>query len=484
MSSAQLHPTSDRPTSIGAQGERNWLYPALPRGVWMQRRTLANVLLIGLFFSLPWIEVGGHQAVLLDLPHRKLALFGLVLWPQDSYLLWLTLFSTLMAMFLITAQWGRLWCGWACPQTIFLEGVFRRIETWIEGEPGARRRLDAAPWSASKFGRKVLKHSLYFVVAAHVANTFLCYFASTERVVSMSTQSPGENPAWFAFMAGVNLIFYFDFAWFREQMCIIACPYGRWQSVMLDRHSLIVGYDANRGEARGTKADHRRALAAAEAAGAPPPALGDCVDCGRCVAVCPTGIDIRDGLQMECVNCTACIDACDEVMVKLERPKGLVRYSSLNQLSGATRSALRPRTAVYGGLLTVAIGVFAFAALGRKLVEVQVVRAAGADVATLQEGKLVNHFRAKLVNKRDTPIAISVRPQPGYEFLVPLRPWPVPAGQTATMEIFVKRDLKLFEPGGADRPLLVFEHEGDEVGRQRAPLLGPGKAAAVATGRP
>ena len=437
MASAQLHTAHERPTSIGAQGERNWLYPALPRGVWMTRRTLVNCALIGLFFSLPWLEVGGHQAVLLDLPRRKLALFGLVLWPQDSYLLWLTLFSALMAMFLITAQWGRLWCGWACPQTVFLEGVFRRVEVWIEGEPNARRRLDAAPWTAGKVLRKAVKHGLYFIIAAHVANTFLCYFASTERVVAMSFQPPGDNPAWFAFMAGVNLIFYFDFEWFREQLCIIACPYGRWQSVMLDRHSLIVGYDDKRGEPRGTKADQRRALAAAEAAAAPPPAVGDCVDCGRCVAVCPTGIDIRDGLQMECVNCTACIDACDEVMDKIGRSKGLIRYSSLSQLSGGARRTLRPRTAVYGGLLTVVLVVFALAAHGRKLLEVQVVRAAGVGVATLQDGKVVNHFRAKLVNKLDTPIAVSVRPQQGYEFVVPLRPWPVPAGQTATMEIFV-----------------------------------------------
>ena len=471
MSKALVEPTRDRPTTISESGQRNWLYPASFQGVWLQRRTAFNVLLMALFFGLPWVEVGGHQALLLDLPRRKLALFGLVLWPQDSYLLWLLLFSTILSVFFITAQWGRLWCGWACPQTVFLEGVFRKIEAWIEGDSHKRKRLDDGPWNFNKIWRKGLKHLVFIVIAGHVANTFLCYFASSERVVEMTLQSPAEHPAWFGFMLGVNFLFYLDFAWFREQLCTIACPYGRWQSVMLDQHSLIVGYDPKRGETRGTKGDRRQA---------PETSFGDCVDCGRCVAVCPTGIDIRNGLQMECINCTACIDACDDVMTKLTLPTGLIRYTSLQQLDGHQRKFVRPRSIVYAVVLAIALTAFALIASQRKTIEVQVVRASGSNVVTVDDGWVVNHFQAKLVNKQDAPIAVSLRPQVGFDFVVPLRPWPVPAGQTARMEIFVRRRLEDFRPGGQDQILFVFENDGDEFGRQRAPLLGPGVVTPIA----
>ncbi|MCB9739268.1 MAG: cytochrome c oxidase accessory protein CcoG [Deltaproteobacteria bacterium] len=467
MSKSLVEPTQERPTTISESGSRQWLYPASFAGAWLNRRTVVNVVLMALFFGLPWLEVGGHQAVLLDLPRRKLAFFGLVLWPQDSYLLWLLLFTAIVGIFFITSQWGRLWCGWACPQTVFMEGVFRRIETWIEGDANKRKRLDDAKLDAAKIGKKLLKHAVFFVVAGHVANTFLCYFASSERVVEMTLQSPASNPGWFAFMAAVNFVFYADFAWFREQLCTIACPYGRWQSVLLDEHSLIVGYDRNRGESRGTKGDRRKN---------PEQSYGDCIDCGRCVAVCPTGIDIRNGLQMECINCTACIDACDDIMVKVGKPTGLVRYTSLEELDGKDHRFVRPRTIGYGLVLVIVITVFAVVASNRKMVEAQVVRASGPSVVTVADGWITNHFRAKLVNKRDEEARITLRPQAGYDFRVPMNPWPVAAGKTATMEIFVRRKLDDFKPGGGDQVLFVFEHEGEEIARQRAPLLGPGMA--------
>lgn len=485
MSRSLVEPTSDRPTTIAESGERQWLYPASFHGLWLNRRNWVSGLLIVLFFGLPWLEIGGHQAVLLDLPRRKLALFGLVLWPQDSYLLWLLLFTGLIAMFMVTSQWGRLWCGWACPQTVFLEGVFRRIEVAIEGDALRRKRLDDGPWTANRFAKKLLKHMVFFVISAHVANTFLCYFASTERVLAMTLQPPAQNPSWFMFMAAVQFVFYADFAWFREQLCTIACPYGRWQSVLLDEHSLIVGYDHGRGETRGGKGARRVAAAAAAAAVDDSNAaggFGDCIDCGRCVAVCPTGIDIRNGLQMECINCTACIDACDDVMAKIQLPKGLIRYTSLQELDGHPRKPVRPRTIAYGVVLLVALTVFAAAASQRKMVGTQVVRASGASTYTVYDGFIVNHFRAKLVNKRDVDVALRLRDQPGFEFVVPLNPWPVAAGKTATMEIFVRRRAAEFRPGGRDQVLFVFEDGDDEVGRSRAPLLGPGTRDAAPAG--
>jgi len=315
----------DRLATIGDKGARRWVYAAPFDGRWWSRRRVVNAFLIALFFVLPWLQVAGHQAVLLDLPRRKFAFFGLVFWPQDTHLLWLLLFCTIIVIFLTTALWGRLWCGWACPQTVFLEGVFRRIEFWLEGSASARRKRDAGPWTADKIRRKIAKHGLFILVSSHVANTTLCYFASTEHVVEMTLTPPADNPAWFAFMLGLNVLFYLNFARFREQLCTIACPYGRWQSVLIDRQSTIVAYDPGRGEKRGLGAARRKE---------PDAGWGDCVDCGRCVHVCPTGIDIRDGLQMECVSCTACIDACDAVMHKTGREKGLVRYSSLADLGG------------------------------------------------------------------------------------------------------------------------------------------------------
>ncbi len=482
MAGSVVQPTQERPTTISESGRRQWLYPASFKGRWLNRRTLVNALLMLLFFGLPWLEVGGHQALLLDLPHRKLAFFGLVLWPQDSYLLWLLLFSALIGIFMITAQWGRLWCGWACPQTVFMEGVFRRIENAIEGSPNKRMRRDQGPLTWDKLWRKAVKHVVFFVIAAHVANTVLCYVASSERVLEMTLQWPGDNPSWFGFMFGVQMLVYLDFAWFREQLCTIACPYGRWQSVMLDDHSLIVGYDTGRGESRGGKKQRRKA---------PDQAFGDCIDCGLCVQVCPTGIDIRNGLQMECINCTACMDACDGVMRKIDKPEGLIRYTSLQELGGGERKLVRLRTVGYALVLTASLSAFAYAANNRKITEVTVVRAQGQGVVQVQGDAVVNHFRAKLVNKSDKAVKIRLLPREGYVFVVPLNPWPVPAGKTATMEIFIRRKLSDFKAGGDDRPLLVFHQvtgeagqdaDGVEVGRARVPLLGPGMAARKGTG--
>ncbi len=468
MPSGVVQPTDDRPTTISESGARQWLYPASFEGKWQDRRTIVNVVLMLLFFGLPWLHVGGHQAVLLDLPHRKLAFFGLVLWPQDSYLLWLLLFTGLLGIFIITAQWGRLWCGWACPQTVFMEGVFRKIENKIEGKPTKRMKRDDGPWSWDKIWRKTLKHGVFFLISAHVANTALAYVASSEVVLDMTLSDPRQHMSWFGLMFGVSALFYLDFAWFREQLCTIACPYGRWQSVLLDDHSLIVGYDYRRGENRGGSGKRRKA---------PDEPFGDCIDCGLCVQVCPTGIDIRNGLQMECINCTACIDACEPVMAKIGRPAGLIRYTSLLELDGAERKAVRPRTIVYAALLVIALTVFAVAASHRKITEVSVVRAQGQAVMQIDGPNLVNHFRAKLVNKSAKAVKIALEPRDGYSFVVPLNPWPVPAGETATMDIFIRRKLVDFKPGGADRPLLVFTHEGNEIGRARVPLLGPGTAA-------
>ena len=458
----------DRLATIGDKGARRWLYPANFDGKWWRRRRVVNLLLMALFFALPWLQVGGHQAVLLDLPRRKLAFFGLVFWPQDTFLLWLLLFCTIIAVFLTTAQWGRIWCGWACPQTVFLEGLIRRVEFWLEGSPAARRKRDEGPWTADKFRRKVLKHGAFLVISSHVANTALCYFAGTDTVIEMTLQPPATNWAWFVFMAGLNAVFYLNFARFREQLCTIACPYGRWQSVLIDRQSMIVAYDPSRGEARGTGGQRRKE---------PDKAWGDCVDCSRCVQVCPTGIDIRDGLQMECVNCTACMDACDAVMQKAQRPEGLVRYTSLAELEGDKRRWLRPRTVGYGLLLLVASATLVVSLAGRKAVEVQVLRAQGQSISA-EAGWLTNHFRARLINKSELPVSIKLRDAPGYDLRVPMNPWPVPPSSAATMDIFIRRPLSEF--AGTEEVLLVLEMAGVVIHEAWVTLIGPRDTVSLA----
>jgi len=341
-------PSIDSVTTINDDGSRRFLHPADTRGRWTTWRRLAAWLLIAVYVLLPWIPVGGYPAVFLDIGERRFHLLGWTIPTQETWLLFFLISGAGFTLFFLTALLGRVWCGWACPQTVFLEYLFRRIERLIEGDAVARRRLDAAPWETAKVLKRLLKHALFALLAAVIAHVFLAYFVSLPRLYGMMTGAPTEHWGLFVFMLAATGVLYFDFAWFREQLCIVLCPYGRLQSALIDEHSLVIGYDVARGEPR-----KNHGL---------PQFLGDCIDCARCVQVCPTGIDIRQGLQLECIGCTACIDACDEVMLKVKKPRGLIRYDSLAGFSGAKTRWLRPRTLLYGALLLagslVALAVF------------------------------------------------------------------------------------------------------------------------------
>jgi len=441
---------ADRPASLTETGARNWLYVARFAGDWLRRRTVVNWVLILVYLGLPWIKIGGHQAVLLDVPRRKFAFFGFVAWPQDTFLLWLLLVTFFCFVFFVTALWGRIWCGWACPQTVFMEGVFRYVERWIEGDRNRRRKRDEGPWTWEKVRVKALKHAAFLAISVHVANTAICYFVGTDRVFEMTLRSPSAHPSWFLFMAGTSLVFYFDFAWFREQLCIVACPYGRWQSVLLDEHSLIVGYDPNRGEKRGRVRERRQN---------PETSFGDCIDCLRCVDVCPTGIDIRHGLQMECVNCTACIDACDAVMDKRGTPRGLIRYTSLQELEKKPRRAVRGRTIGYGIAFLASSVALVVAVANREIVEVQILR--GRSGVQRYEGIALNHLQARIVNKGDQPAAVRVEAPQGYTLEAPRNPWPVKPSSVTTMQFFVGREVGKI-PRRGERILLRF-YLGDRM---------------------
>lgn len=366
-------------STLNQDGTRRWLQPRLARGRFLLRRRIVAFGLIALFVLLPRIRIGGRPAVLIDLVTREINLFGTVFRPTDGFMLALFGLTVVMSVFLVTALWGRVWCGWGCPQSVYLEHVFRPIERLLQGSHGQRKE----PW------RKIVKWIVFAGLAFALSNVFLAYFVGTDRLEQWVFHSPSEHPIGFGIVMFVSALMLFDFGWFREQMCIVACPYGRLQSVLLDKQSLIVGYDVKRGEPR-TKAKKKL-----------PVVGGDCVDCGACVAVCPTGIDIRQGLQMECIGCTQCIDACDGIMDKLGRKRGLIRYTSQDELAGKGRHLLRVRTIVYPLLIALASGGLVFMLLTRAGTEVSVERVQGTTFVELPDGQISSQARLRIENESD-----------------------------------------------------------------------------------
>ncbi|HEY8994193.1 MAG TPA: cytochrome c oxidase accessory protein CcoG [Lacunisphaera sp.] len=403
-----VRPTVDSVTTIDADGSRRDIHPADVRGRFTTRRRWSGWALIAFYLVLPWIPVNGHPAVFLDIAERRFHFFGYTLAAQDTWLLFFGVTGLGFALFFLTALFGRLWCGWACPQTVYLEHVYRVIERWIDGDAPARRALTAAPLTAAKAGRRVAKHTLYFLASLLITHLFLSYFVSLPEVWAMMHDAPGEHWAAFVFVFVSAGILYFNFAWFREQLCIVICPYGRLQSALTDDHSMVIGYDTKRGEPRGKM--HRevglvsdRPMNRSETG----PAFGDCIACNRCVQVCPTGIDIRHGLQLECIGCAACIDACDEVMTKVNRPTGLIRYDSYVGLAGRRTRWIRPRTIVYFIMLLVGVAVATFAFSTVKPASFLVYRMTGAAYFVDRED-VRNQFMVRLLNKRSEPADLIV----------------------------------------------------------------------------
>jgi cytochrome c oxidase accessory protein FixG len=385
-------PSLDSVSTIRDDGSRRYLFPADVSGRFTRARAWAALVLIAIYLLLPWIKVGGYPAVFLDVAERRFHFFGWTLAAQDLWLMFFLITGLGFSLFFVTALLGRVWCGWACPQTVFLDHVYRKIERWIEGDAVSRRLLAGAPWTAKKIGQRVAKHAAYFVVSAAIAHLFLAYFVSIPALWRMMSAAPAEHWSAFAFMAVFSGGLYFNFAWFREQLCIVICPYGRLQSVLIDDDSLVIGYDAKRGEPRGKLGT----------AGA-----GDCIACNRCVQVCPTGIDIRQGLQIECIGCAACIDACDEVMTRLHKPRGLVRYDSLRGLAGRATRWFRPRVALYGVLLVVGAAVAAWALSTVKPAYFSVTRMTGMPYVVTPDA-IRNQFFVRLVNTRAVATAFVV----------------------------------------------------------------------------
>ncbi|MCG8652886.1 MAG: cytochrome c oxidase accessory protein CcoG [Pirellulales bacterium] len=387
-SAAQL-PLLDAPehvlSTLESDGSRRWLHPRLAQGKWWRRRRVLAYFLILFFVALPHLRIGGNPVVLLDITARKFVLGGHTFLPTDTLLLALLIVAVLVTIVFATAITGRVWCGWGCPQTVYMEFLFRPIDRLFEGsigKGGKPKRQVTGVLAVARF-------LVYLVLCMILAHTFLAYFIGTERLAQWMRSSPLEHPTAFLVMGATTGLMLFDFMFFREQLCLIACPYGRFQSVMLDRQSLIVAYDDRRGEPR-KKGRHR------EGDGA-----GDCVDCNQCVVVCPTGIDIRDGLQMECVNCTQCIDACDNVMDRVGKPRGLIRYSSQDALAGKPSKLMRLRTVAYLALIIALLVGFVAVLSTKYAFDAKMIRGRGNPFHRLTSGQITNNFNLRLVNRTD-----------------------------------------------------------------------------------
>lgn len=386
-------PTRESVTTINRDGSRFFLHPADVNGQFTRLRRLFALLLIGIYISLPWIPINGNPAVFLDVLNRQFHLFGLTFTAQDLWLAFFFITGLGFSLFFVTALFGRLWCGWACPHTVFLEHVYRRIERWIEGDAHKRRKLDQQTWDADKFFKRGLKHTLFVLISMVIAHFFLAYFVSIPQLYTWMRSSPAENWSAFVFVFIASGLIYFNFAWFREQLCLVICPYGRLQSALIDDDSINIGYDEKRGEPRGkaTQSD-----------------IGDCIDCNRCVQVCPTGIDIRQGLQIECVGCANCIDACDAIMTKLNRPKGLVRYDSQNGFAGKKKRILRPRIALYFVLMLFGATAMTLSAMQLRSANMTLVRMTGMPYF-LTDTTVRNQFTVRIINKSANPRTFTIK---------------------------------------------------------------------------
>jgi cytochrome c oxidase accessory protein FixG len=378
--------------TIGESGKRNFIFPKKPKGNFYKYRNYVSWFLLTIMLLAPFIKIKGNQFLLFNVIERKFNIFGFPFWPQDFHLLVISLLLSIVFIILFTVVFGRIFCGWMCPQTIFMEMIFRKVEYLIDGDRTKQIKLDKQPWNAEKIGKRILKWTIFFSISFIISNVFLAYIVGAEEVLKYITQGPFENLTTLINLLIFTLIFYFIFAWFREQVCIIVCPYGRLQGVLLDDKSINVAYDFVRGEGNHGRKKFRKGENREELG------HGDCIDCDQCVQVCPTGIDIRNGTQLECINCTACIDACDAIMDRTGFNRGLIRYASEDNIEKGETFKFTPRLIAYSAILSILVVVLLTMIFLRNDVEATILRLPGQTFQST-ETTIKNVYTVKLINK-------------------------------------------------------------------------------------
>lgn len=475
-----LEPEEHVLSTLERDGSRRWLKPKLSKGRFLTYRRWVAYGLIAVFTLLPYIKVNGRPAVLLDVLRREFHIFGGSFRPTDSLLLALLMLTTGLTIFLVTALLGRVWCGWACPQTVYMEFLFRPIERLFEGRKG----VGGKPAKPPAAWRTVAKYLAYFLICVHLSHIFMAYFVGVDQLFAWSRGNPLHHPFAFAIIVAVVGLMMFNFCYFREQLCIVACPYGRLQSVMIDKRSMIISYDPTRGEPRGKLGRKKRdALADKDKPEEERTVTldvlqqygGDCIDCHECVTTCPTGIDIREGLQLECIGCAQCIDACNPIMDKIGRPRGLIRYTSQEALAGKHTRLLRPRVVIYPAMILAVASLFLFILVTKAPADVTVLRQAGMPFMLIETGQVQNTMRLKVVNRDNTThrYTVSVKEPPGVTVaMVEGDAITLAPGESYTEPIRILADPALFADGRL-RVTLTVTDGADYSEETTFELLGP-----------
>ncbi|HEA19770.1 MAG TPA: cytochrome c oxidase accessory protein CcoG [Pricia antarctica] len=444
--------------TIKEDGKRAWVFPKKPSGKWYSYRKYVSYFLLAFLFAAPFVKINGNQFLMFNVLERRFNIFGLPFWPQDFYLFVIVMIIGVVFVALFTVAFGRIFCGWMCPQTIFMEMVFRRIEFWIDGDRGAQIKLDRQPWNAEKIRKRVTKWIVFFIISFLIANVFLAYLIGSDTLIRYIVDGPLQHVSTLISLLIFTAVFYFVFAWFREQVCIIACPYGRMQGVLLDNKSIVVAYDHKRGEAENGRKKFRK-NEDREALG-----FGDCIDCFQCVNVCPTGIDIRNGTQLECVNCTACIDECDTIMEKVNLPKGLIRYASEAEIEKKEKFKFTPRLKGYTAVLTILTGIFIGMLFLRNDLEADILRLPG-QLYEHKEGNIIsNVYTYKLLNKTTedvNDVHFKLLSHQGTVKLVRDQDFQVPAQGLAEGTLFVEINYSAVESDKEKVKIGVYS--GDEL---------------------
>lgn len=454
----------DSVATIDNQGKRNYIFPKKPKGRFYNLRTIASFIYLIVFFSLPFIKVDGEPLFMFNVTQRKFIFFGQVFWPQDFFIFAIGFLTFMVFIIFFTVVFGRVFCGWACPQTIFMEMVFRKIEYWLDGDANEQRKLKEMAWNGYKIRKRVTKIAVFYFLSFIIANFFLAYIIGMDELRLMVNEGVANNPGTFVSLLVFSTVFFFVYYWFREQVCIVVCPYGRLQGVLLDKKSIVVAYDYVRGEPRGKLKKDEQGFDAA----------GDCIDCAACVRVCPTGIDIRNGTQLECVNCTACIDACNAIMDKIGKKRGLIRYESEENIAHSKKTRFNWRIAAYSFVLVLLTSALFVMLITRDDIDARVLRTAGQMFQSTPDGRVSNLYNIKLVNKtrEDIPVIMKLENLQG-EIEVVQKNLTVPKESYFQTSFFVKIERTLIEK--RKTPIVLGVYQGKKkIETIKTIFLGPG----------